>query len=466
MIRPGESQMKHIPRLSRWPAVVGLLVALPSGAASPIAHAQAKKQDPAAPSSLTHACVARDGSVRLVLAPDQCRPNETAMQWNVVGPQGPQGPPGLPGPSGATGATGPEGPVSLNWRGVYDPTQLYLLRDAVFHAGSSWVATAPVVNVTPDEANAGAGWQLLARAGRDGDPAPVKQLAAELSQLRAAHAAWLADLQAQVNQLKADLQGQSAQQTNATAALQSQINTVQGLAGHTSGLLSATRSDVAKLTVRVNELGDSGAVGPEGPQGPPGLRAGLNFQLFYDTDVSREFVVPAGVSTIQVELWGGGGGGGVAGLYAGGGGGGAAYFRGLLAVTPGETLWTWAGASGARGSCSAPATGGGDTAIWKSDQIFAKAKGGGPGGPSSIQGGGAGGARGSCELQWSEMGPNLCNPGGSGHGYQVIGAHAPGGFTAPGSLGTFWYNGGGDGGSAFACQTGLDGNRGAVLITW
>jgi hypothetical protein len=70
------------------------------------------------------ACVARDGSVRVVKYPHlrdkerrpsfrPCRRDEELVVWSVVGPQGPQGvagPQGPQGPQGAQGAQGPQGP--------------------------------------------------------------------------------------------------------------------------------------------------------------------------------------------------------------------------------------------------------------------------------------------------------------------------------------------------------------------
>ena len=52
---------------------------------------------------------------------------------------------------------------------------------------------------------------------------------------------------------------------------------------------------------------------------------------------SGSFIVPEGVSTITVELWGAGGGGGNgSGRREGGGGGGYAF--GEVSVTSGETI--------------------------------------------------------------------------------------------------------------------------------
>ena len=60
------------------------------------------------------------GQLRVV-GPDQhCKKNETAIQWNMTGPQGPPGPQGPAGPAGPQGPaglkgdTGPAGPAGLN----------------------------------------------------------------------------------------------------------------------------------------------------------------------------------------------------------------------------------------------------------------------------------------------------------------------------------------------------------------
>jgi hypothetical protein len=54
--------------------------------------------------TLIHACVAKDGTIRIVGATVTCRGQETALDWNITGPQG------LPGQNGAPGAQGPRGP--------------------------------------------------------------------------------------------------------------------------------------------------------------------------------------------------------------------------------------------------------------------------------------------------------------------------------------------------------------------
>jgi hypothetical protein len=50
-----------------------------------------------------------NGNLRLVSSPSDCRTNETAVSWNVVGPQGEQGPPGAAGKDGVDGKDGANG---------------------------------------------------------------------------------------------------------------------------------------------------------------------------------------------------------------------------------------------------------------------------------------------------------------------------------------------------------------------
>jgi hypothetical protein len=57
------------------------------------------------------ACAAnKDGSLRLVTSPGDCRlGKETAVSWSVVGPEGPQGEQGEPGFDGSPGLKGHRG---------------------------------------------------------------------------------------------------------------------------------------------------------------------------------------------------------------------------------------------------------------------------------------------------------------------------------------------------------------------
>ncbi len=79
----------------------------------------------------------------------------------------------------------------------------------------------------------------------------------------------------------------------------------------------------------------SGGGGYPGPSGVAEITADQNF------------VVPTGITRLEIELWGGGGGGEEVNFIHGGGSG--AYVRCVLAVTPGETLILDVGTGGEPG---------------------------------------------------------------------------------------------------------------------
>ena len=135
---------------------------------------------------------------------------------------------------------------------------------------------------------------------------------------------------------------------------------------------------------------------------------------------SSLFTVPAGVTSLTVEMWGAGGGGGNAGGDIGGGGG---YASATVAVTPGETLIVVEGGpggssttgyaqsgcyGGGRGGRYAYTAGGGGFsglfrgAIAQSDALV-------------IAGGGAGNAGGS-SLSYAGAGGGLVGQDGTAHG--------------------------------------------------
>src|SRR5215203_5701725 len=61
------------------------------------------------PDAKIDACVAKDGDVRIVSAGEACKSGETAVNWNVTGPQGQPGASGAAGAAGEPGAAGPAG---------------------------------------------------------------------------------------------------------------------------------------------------------------------------------------------------------------------------------------------------------------------------------------------------------------------------------------------------------------------
>lgn len=61
-------------------------------------------------SNTIYACVKKNGDPTLVAEGARCKPNETLVSWNIVGPRGPKGDTGPQGPKGDKGDTGPQGP--------------------------------------------------------------------------------------------------------------------------------------------------------------------------------------------------------------------------------------------------------------------------------------------------------------------------------------------------------------------
>lgn len=187
----------------------------------------------------------------------------------------------------------------------------------------------------------------------------------------------------------------------------------------------------------------------------------LTTQTFsYVSDALQAFVVPVGVTSIKVKMWGPGGG---TGNYSGAGGGGpGGYSTGFLSVTPGETLYLavgsggkhpvstsgnggnggWPGGGfGTRGDASGGG-GGGFTGIFNTSMTQANALmiaggGGGSTGFGNFSAGGGGGTTGGS------------GTGGSGFGgSQVAGGNGGGGSSSPPTAGTALA-----GGTAFTDQT-------------
>jgi hypothetical protein len=162
---------------------------------------------------------------------------------------------------------------------------------------------------------------------------------------------------------------------------------------------------------------------------------------------SGNFVVPAGVVLVDVEIWGAGGGG-CSAAQTGGGGSPGGFSRKRVTVTPGQTI-----------ACTVPAGGAVDTAGGTTSfgSIFS-ATGGGRGNntsPSGAPGAGVGG-------DFNASGP----PGGiycaDGVGGSTPGAGGPSPFGGGGGAmaTTGGYPGGGGGGGN------APGGAGLILVKW
>lgn len=197
------------------------------------------------------------------------------------------------------------------------------------------------------------------------------------------------------------------------------------------------------------------------------LVGGLHAQTTTTFTASGSFVVPCGVTSIQVQAWGGGGGGAGDGNTssasgAAGGGGAGGYSAATIAVVPGSTINFIVGTGGAGGNGAANGANGGNTTF---GTVTAN---GGVGGRVEGGGGGAGGTG------------TTANGGSGGNGAGTTGgnggtAGGPGGGTG-GAGGTLNGNGstggipGGGGGGAGnrsgGAEDGGAGARGQIIITY
>ena len=107
------------------------------------------------------------------------------------------------------------------------------------------------------------------------------------------------------------------------------------------------------------------------------------------TGAVQTFVVPCGVTSINVKAWGAGGSGGGVDTYSGAIGGGGAFIQTTLAVTPGQTLSIIVG-GGALGGGPCLSNSPGGAGGWGNGQI-AGARGGNSGSQGCSGDGGGGG---------------------------------------------------------------------------
>lgn len=185
-----------------------------------------------------------------------------------------------------------------------------------------------------------------------------------------------------------------------------------------------------------------------------GMRSNLTTETF-SAPGSDTFVVPTGITSITVKMWGAGGGGGGGSTNGdGGAGGGAGFVQATLAVTPGETLNVHVGGGGGAGDFSTGTSG------------SSSGDGGGGGGHSEVErgstplliaggGGGGGGGDNSSSTPGGQGGVGGgTNGGGGGDSSSANGGG--GGTTSAGGTGGSGTNTGSSG----STQTGGSGGDG------
>jgi hypothetical protein len=237
----------------------------------------------------------------------------------------------------------------------------------------------------------------------------------------------------------------------------------QGIQGQT-GATGATGPQGAVGPQGLRGLtGATGATGSAGPAGPGAVRG---FAEFYDAGTVYPFVVPPGVHTIQVELWGACGGGGSGGFLTGGGGGGGGYVRALLTVTPGQTFQVELGRRGVPGENLSSGLKGGDTLLYFSGSALLIARGGEGGGSglsAELATGGAGGSLWAASNDMIDYLLGRLGQRGVDGGTQPFGGE--GGRGPSGSVDTISPSLGGRGGKAIFAAGDL-GSLGFAFISW
>ena len=204
----------------------------------------------------------------------------------------------------------------------------------------------------------------------------------------------------------------------------------------------------------------------------------------FSTQGSASYVVPSGISSITVKMWGGGGGGGAGGdSTTGGAGGGAGYVTASLSVTAGETLTVYVGGGGTGGTYSTSGGGGGGggySSLYRSATPLAIAAGGGGGGGGRTgtdvtQTGGAGGAGGGTTGVTGSAGGGTgsttggaggtSSAGGAGGTVSSSGNNGSAGSSLTGGAGADGRTNNGTDGSGAAGGLASGGNGGGVTST-
>ncbi|MBS1799037.1 MAG: collagen-like protein [Acidobacteria bacterium] len=107
------------------------------------------------------------GSYIAIAANSARQPDVSPAYWAVLAQAG------VAGAAGATGTQGPQGtqgPAGVTYRGPWSATTGYMANDAVFYAGSTYLALATSMGSAPDISPSA--WAVLAQAGSAGATGP------------------------------------------------------------------------------------------------------------------------------------------------------------------------------------------------------------------------------------------------------------------------------------------------------
>lgn len=150
--------------LRRLPSLLVVSLAAFAGAAG-VAYATTALSSAHQATSVIQACENPGNGTLRVVADNTtgCHANETAVTWNVVGPQGPPGPQGDTGPQGLQGDTGPQGPAGTFTGTFTSPNGDYSLH--VTDTGISLQGPAGRIGLTSGELRIESSNDLTLKAG-------------------------------------------------------------------------------------------------------------------------------------------------------------------------------------------------------------------------------------------------------------------------------------------------------------
>jgi hypothetical protein len=182
------------------------------------------------------------------------------------------------------------------------------------------------------------------------------------------------------------------------------------------------------------------------------------------------FTVPAGVTSVIVELWGGGGGGGRGQNNGkGGGGGGGGYGRAVVMVTPNASIAVTVGSGGLGWQNNGPPTSG--TASQFGPTCLANGGSAGASASTSANGSGGAGGTGSGVVLAVTGSPGMVTSGGTGALGGGPGGEVPINAVPPsfvGGPGVFPGGGGAGGWNTGTTSSSFGGNGapGLVIVSW
>lgn len=245
----------------------------------------------------------------------------------------------------------------------------------------------------------------------------------------------------------------------------------------TNSLIQKGKTTGARFNQWNNTMGLNSSLWQQGVASAGGFVYQVGGQAFngriYSSAGTDTYIVPNGVTSITVKVWGAGGGGGAGsgGGGIGGNGGGGGFTQTDLAVTPGQVLNIEVGTAGAgAGSNRLGGNGGGYSAVKNGSTFLAQAGGGGGGGGTNAgvnASGGAAGSGGGTSGTAGAAGTAAFlngNPGGGG-GAGTTSSGGTGGTA--GTTGSVGANGaanagGNGGGSGTNCNTAVTGQTGGA----